>query len=127
MTEKEAKYIKRYYCKRCRTSNPKLAVVYKSKYKDDKEHHRSTDDREREKRREEKKRKREERHKKEAEAEAKGTYRELILSVDIFQLPFYRFLTLIILLSFLLSFALFPCLVKSFFLNHGSCNFCKYR
>ena len=64
VTEKASKYIKRYYCKRCRTKDPKLEVVYKSKYKDDQEHI------EREKRREEKKRRREERQKKE-EAQAK--------------------------------------------------------
>ena len=64
----KAKDIKRYYCKRCQTQNPKLVIVHKSKYKDDKDYHRK-----RENRREEKKRKREERHKKEAEAEAKGT------------------------------------------------------
>lgn len=64
VTEKSSKYIKRYYCKRCRTKDPKLEVVYKSKYKDDQEHI------EREKRREEKKRRREERQKKE-EAQAK--------------------------------------------------------
>ena len=68
VTEKEAKDIKRYYCKHCQTQNPKLVIVHKSKYKDDKDYHRK-----RENRREEKKRKREERHKKEAEAEAKGT------------------------------------------------------
>ncbi len=34
VTEKQAKYIKRYYCKRCRRSNPTLQVVFKSKYKE---------------------------------------------------------------------------------------------
>ena len=34
VSEKEAKYIKKYYCKRCRRSNPTLAVVYKTKYKE---------------------------------------------------------------------------------------------
>ena len=62
VTEREAKYIKRYYCKKCRHMNPKLSIVYKSKYKDDQRH------KEKEKRREEKRRKHEEREKAEHEA-----------------------------------------------------------
>ena len=34
VTEKDAKYIKRYYCKECREKNPNLHVVYKSKFKE---------------------------------------------------------------------------------------------
>ena len=34
VTEKDAKYIKRYYCKECRDKNPNLHVVYKSKFKE---------------------------------------------------------------------------------------------
>ena len=34
VTEKDAKYIKRYYCKECRDKNPNLRVVYKSKFKE---------------------------------------------------------------------------------------------
>lgn len=34
ITEKDAKYIKRYYCKKCRRMNPELSIVYKSKYKE---------------------------------------------------------------------------------------------
>ena len=37
VTEREAKYIKRYYCKMCRQKNSKLETVYKSAYKDRKE------------------------------------------------------------------------------------------
>ena len=85
MTEKEAKYIKRYYCKRCRTKDPKLVIVHKSKYKEERDKEKEHQ-REREKRREEKKRKREERHKKEAEDAAKGTEKLSLL------LPFYVFL-----------------------------------
>lgn len=32
--QKEAKYIKKFFCKECREKNPHLAVVYKSKYAD---------------------------------------------------------------------------------------------
>ena len=43
MTERDAKTIKRYYCKKCRKRDPKLSVVYRSKYKDNEKkslHHR---------------------------------------------------------------------------------------
>ena len=48
MTERDAKTIKRYYCKKCRKRDPKLSVVYRSKYKDEKRssshhhHHKSS-------------------------------------------------------------------------------------
>merc|ERR1712083_1124710 len=32
VTEKEAKYIKKFYCKECREKNSHLSIVYKSKY-----------------------------------------------------------------------------------------------
>jgi hypothetical protein len=34
VTEKEAKFIKSYFCKKCRARNPKLEIIFKSKYKD---------------------------------------------------------------------------------------------
>ena len=34
VTEKDAKYIKKFYCKECREKNKHLKVVYKSKYAD---------------------------------------------------------------------------------------------
>ena len=34
VTERESKYIKKYYCKECRRKNPTLSVVYKSSYKE---------------------------------------------------------------------------------------------
>ena len=34
MTDKDAKYIKKFYCKECREKNKHLSVVYKSKYAD---------------------------------------------------------------------------------------------
>jgi len=34
VTEREAKYIKRYYCRMCRQKNSKLEIVYKSKHKE---------------------------------------------------------------------------------------------
>ena len=47
VTERDAKTIKRYYCKKCRKRDPKLSVVYKSKYKDERKsshhhHHKSS-------------------------------------------------------------------------------------
>ena len=38
VTEREAKYIKRYYCRMCRQKNSKLEIVYKSKHKEREEH-----------------------------------------------------------------------------------------
>jgi len=34
VTQRESKYIKKFYCKECREKNPTLEVVYKSKYAD---------------------------------------------------------------------------------------------
>ena len=34
VSEKESKYIKSYFCKKCRIKNPKLSIIYKSKYKE---------------------------------------------------------------------------------------------
>merc|ERR1712133_739 len=34
VTDKDAKYIKKFYCKECREKNKHLSVVYKSKYAD---------------------------------------------------------------------------------------------
>ena len=34
VTERESKYIKKYYCKECRRKNSSLKVVYKSSYKE---------------------------------------------------------------------------------------------
>jgi hypothetical protein len=37
VTEKESKYIKKYFCSECRKKNPNLKVVYKSSFKEHEE------------------------------------------------------------------------------------------
>merc|ERR1711902_108062 len=34
VNERDAKYIKKYFCKICTNKNPKLQIIYKSKYKE---------------------------------------------------------------------------------------------
>jgi len=77
ISEKESKYIKRYYCKECRNLNSQLHIVYKSKYKEEREkhHHKKSSHHDREKE-ERKKEKEKEERKKEKEKKRKKKDKE---------------------------------------------------
>jgi COMPASS component SPP1 len=73
VTERDAKYIKRYYCKKCRIKDPKISIVYKPKQKEESRsssHHTSSskskpsDNKDKEERRKERRRREERKAKK---------------------------------------------------------------